>query len=64
MCTLDFEAGALPAEAYARDQALRAVTATLCSLPEISAVLVTEAGSPLTVSPLSPAEDWFCAAEE
>lgn len=64
VCTLNFEAGALPAEAYARDQALRAVTATLCSLPEISSVLLTEAGSPLTDAPLSPAEDWFCVPEE
>ncbi len=59
LCTLDLEAGSLPAEEMERELALRCIAATLSSLPEVDAVLIYENGIPLTQEPLKPEEAWF-----
>lgn len=59
ICTLSLQAGSLPEEGLNRELAVRCVTATLASLPEVDAVLILENGSPVTPEPLTPEADWF-----
>ena len=59
LCTLDLQAGSLPADEMERELALRCITATIASLPEVDAVLVLEDGVPLTPEPLKPEDSWF-----
>lgn len=65
VCTVALEAGALPQVERARELALRAIVGTLCSLPEIEAVKITENGVSVSLNPLTPADSWFaCTAAE
>ena len=59
ICRVELSAGTLPVEEDAWEQALRSITATLCTLPEIRAVTLVEGGSPVTSRPLQPEAAWF-----
>lgn len=59
LCTLELQAASLPEEEMERGQAIRCITATLASLPEVDAVLIYENGVPLSREPLKPDESWF-----
>ncbi len=60
ICTVDLAPGSLPAEGRPRELAIRSLTATLCSLPEVGSVLLSEDGAAVSPSPLIPADSWFC----
>jgi hypothetical protein len=51
----------LPQEDGPRQLALRCITASLCSLPEVERVLIVENGAPLSEEPLTSNPVWFCA---
>ena len=68
VCHVGLRAGTLPEEPTPRLQAIRALTATLCALPEIDAVTLTEGDVPVSLPSedgslserFSPEPDWFC----
>lgn len=62
VCTVELASGTLPGDGGARELAIRSLTATLCSLPEVEAVRLLEDGQPVGEEALSPAESWFCPA--
>lgn len=59
VCTVDLGANSLPGDEPARSTAIRSITASLASLPELDAVLITENGSPVSPEPIRPQSDWF-----
>ena len=59
-CRVDLAPGTLPEDPDARALAIRSIAATLCSLPNVQAVSLSEDGVPVTASPIVPAEDWYC----
>ncbi len=61
ICTVSLAAGTLPTDAYSREMAIRSITATLTSLPEISAVVIVEGADIVTGGTLAPTVDWFCS---
>ena len=62
VCTVRLAENTLPADPQDRELAIRSITATLSSLPEIKSVVVLE-GSSASTAPLTPSEDWFCVPE-
>ena len=63
LCRVNLAPGTLPVQSQERLLALRALTATLCSLPEIAALEVSEGGIVITDEPLSPEPEWFAVPE-
>lgn len=61
VCALNLSAGVLPKDPGSRRLAIRALTATLCSLPEIQALTLLEEGAPLSPGPMTPEAAWFAA---
>ena len=59
VCTVDLGANSLPGDEPARSTAIRSIAASLASLPELDAVLITENGSPVSPEPIRPQSDWF-----
>ncbi len=59
VCTVELAPDSLPSGGTARDQAIRSLIATLCSLPDIRSVVLRENGEELSLAPLIPGEDWF-----
>ena len=62
ICQVKLEAGTLPTEDGAREQAMRSIVATLCTLPTVHAVELYEGGAILPECPRSPNADWFALA--
>lgn len=58
VCTVVFYPGTLPVEEPARTLALRSVTATLCTIPEIESVVLWEDGENVSLR-TAVTEDWF-----
>lgn len=59
VCRITFTPHQLPAENAERELCLRCICATLCSLPTVNAVEISEGSSLLTKEPLQPRADWF-----
>lgn len=59
VCTVDLGANSLPGDEPARSTAIRSIAASLASLPELDAILITENGSPVSPEPIRPQSDWF-----
>ncbi len=59
ICTVELQNGSLPADLTARGLAIRSITATLTSLPDVDAVLILEEGIPVTAEALAPDKTWF-----
>lgn len=64
ICTVELAEHTLPTDPQARETAIRSITATLTSLPEVKAVLITEGGASLTPNALTPLESWFCVQRQ
>lgn len=63
VCTVRLAEKTLPTDSVDRELAIRCITATLCSLPEVERVIVLEGRSDTGATPRTPEEDWFCAPE-
>ena len=61
LCRVELPESSLPQEDGPRQLALRCITASLCSLPEVERVLIVENGAPLSEEPLTSNPVWFCA---
>ena len=59
LCRVELAPGTLPEAPEQREQLLRVLTATLCSLPDIASVEFRQEDALLTDPPMSPAPDWF-----
>lgn len=59
LCRVELAPGTLPEAPEQREQLLRVLTATLCSLPDIDSVEFRQEDALLTDPPMSPAPDWF-----
>ena len=60
ICTVELPKNTLPYEEPAREIAIRSITATLTTLPEVLSVALSEDGVPVSETPLVPEESWFC----
>ena len=60
ICTVVLAKNTLPADTASREMAIRSITASLCSIPEINAVVLREDSDISSVGPLTPESDWFC----
>lgn len=64
VCTIDFAGNPLSVlSPYNRQSILRCITATLCSLPDVSSVGFTAEGRSIGYDSLSPETSWFVSAE-
>lgn len=63
-CLVILPRSTLPTDALLRQLALRSITATLCTLPEINEVVIWEEDDLLTFKPMSPQENWFYVSSD
>ena len=61
LCRVELALNSLPLEEGPRQLALRCIVASLCSLPDVEGVMISENGTPLSPEPWSPDPVWFCA---
>lgn len=64
VCTVTLAENALPTEISAREMAIRSLTATLTSLPEVNSVVILEGTTPVSAEPLRPEAFWFSIPPE
>ena len=63
VCQVRLQAGTLPSEGARREQAIRSIVATLCTLPTVHAVELYEADAAVPGAPRSPNDEWFAASQ-
>ena len=59
LCRVNLARHQLPEDELARKIAIRCITATLCSLPDLRSVEIWQEGTLITPQPLSPESSWF-----
>lgn len=64
ICTVELAENSLPTDPDALETAVHSIAATLTSLPEVNAVLITEGGRFVTLGALTPSASWFCVQRE
>lgn len=59
VCTVELGPDSLPSEERAHTLAIRSITATLASLPEVETIVILEDGNPVSEEPITPSDAWF-----